>query len=130
MQHDLNKALFTGRIEAPPILERLDSGSGVCTRFLLVSQRAGQGGQDVTERIPCVAEARLAELLARQATAGTRVLVEGRIQTRRGAGTNASTAEIALIDVTFLGGDRSRRGTRPSDEDDDVPFGYYRDDES
>lgn len=131
MAHDVNKAMFTGYLEAAPVLTAAHNGDLVTT-FLLASHRADRG----IEWITCVAWRRLAELLHRHGQAGSRLYVEGRVQTRQwvdGDGHEQAAVEVHLRDIIFLGGDRSRRGTRRSSgasPTDDVPFGFGRDDDS
>ena len=123
MAKDLNKVMLTGHLGADPEMRYTPQGSAVTT-FRVASGRtwkSSDGTQhDDTEWFRCVAWDKLAEICNQYLTKGTRVYVEGRLQTRKWQGQDGSeryTTEVIAQDMIIL----SSRGERGSVADFDGP---------
>lgn len=121
MAKDLNKVMLTGYLGADPEMRYTNSGSAVTT-FRVASSRAWKSadGQqhDDTEWFRCVAWERLAEICNQYLTKGTRVYVEGRVQTRKWQDQNGQdryTTEVIAQDMIILSS-RSDRQAAASDD--------------
>lgn len=134
----LNKAILIGNLGADPELKYIQSGTPVTTLSLATSEtwKDNDGNkQESTEWHRVVVWKRLAELCCEYLKKGSRVYLEGKIQTRQWEkdGEKRYTTEIVAREVKFLspvqspesqgqgfGGDQGDGfGVPPSD---DVPF--------
>lgn len=122
MAKDLNKVMLTGHLGADPEMRYTPQGSAVTT-FRVASGRtwkSSDGQQhDDTEWFRIVSWDKLAEICNQYLTKGTRVYVEGRLQTRKWTGQDGQeryTTEVIAQDMIILSpkGDRAA----PSDYDD------------
>jgi single-strand DNA-binding protein len=130
MAKDLNKVMLTGYLGADPEMRYTPQGSAVTT-FRVASGRtwkSADGTQhDDTEWFRCVAWERLAEICNQYLTKGTRVYIEGRVQTRKWqdqSGQDRYSTEVIAQDMIILSS-RSDRQAVPADADsqadDDTP---------
>lgn len=103
----MNKAFLMGRLTRDPEI-RYSNGpeQTAVARFTLAVDRRGQrqGNQQSTDFIPCVTFGKRAEFMEKYTHKGTKVVVEGQIQT--GSYTNREgrkvyTTEIIVSDVEF-----------------------------
>lgn len=108
MSKDLNKVMITGRLGADPEMRFTPQGSPVTT-FSVASGRtwrSADGTQhDDTEWFRVVAWDKLAEICNQYLTKGTRVYVEGRLQTRKYQdrdGVNRQSTEVIATDMIIL----------------------------
>ena len=113
MAKDLNKAMLTGYLGADPELRYTPQGSAVCS-FRVGSGRSwrDQSGNphEDTEWFRIVAWDKLGEICHQYLTKGTRVYIEGRLQTRKWQdkdGQDRYTTEIEATEMQMLG---SRQG--------------------
>lgn len=117
MAKDLNKVMLTGHLGADPEMRYTPQGAAVTT-FRVASGRtwkSADGTQhDDTEWFSVVAWEKLAEICNQYLTKGTRVYVEGRLQTRswddKNTGEKRYKTEVIAQDMIIL----SPRGERPS----------------
>ena len=128
MAKDLNKVMLTGHLGADPEMRYTSTGSAV-TQFRVASGRtwkSADGTQhDDTEWFRIVAWDKLGEICNQYLTKGTRVYVEGRLQTRKWQdkdGQDRYTTEVIASDMIIL----SSKQDRPSVDyeapvDEDVP---------
>lgn len=127
MAKDLNKVMLTGHLGADPEMRYTPQGSAVTT-FRVASGRtwkSADGTQhDDTEWFRIVAWDKLAEICNQYLTKGTRVYIEGRLQTRKWtdqqSGQERYMTEVIAQDMIIL----SSRGERPAavaDEPMDEP---------
>ena len=128
MAKDLNKVMLTGYLGADPEMRYTPQGSAVTT-FRVASGRtwkSADGTQhDDTEWFRIVAWEKLGEICNQYLTKGTRVYVEGRLQTRKWQdkeGQDRYTSEVIASDMIIL----SSKQDRPSSDyeapiDEDVP---------
>jgi len=129
---DLNKVQFTGHLGADPEMRYTPQGSAV-TNFRVASNRSwkdrdGTAHED-TEWFRVVAWDKLGEICNQYLTKGTRVYIEGRLQTRKWTdrdGQERYTSEIVAQDMIILSG-RGERGSTPdfeasaNDEPEEAP---------
>jgi single-strand DNA-binding protein len=115
MARDLNKVQMTGRLGADPEMRYTPQGHAVTT-FRAASNRSwrtaeGEAHED-TEWFRVVAWNKLAEICNQWLSKGSRVYVEGRMQTRQWQdqeGQMRNQTEIIAIDIIIL--DTRRDGT-------------------
>ncbi len=127
MSKDLNKVMLTGHLGADPEMRYTPQGSAVTT-FRVASGRtwkSSDGTQhDDTEWFRIVAWDKLGEICNQFLTKGTRVYVEGRLQTRKWQdkdGQDRSTSEVIASDMIILSSRQDRGNSAPSN-DYDVPM--------
>jgi single-strand DNA-binding protein len=115
MAKDLNKVQLTGHLGADPEMRYTPQGSAVTT-FSVASNRTwndkeGQRHED-TEWFRIVAWDKLAEICNQYLTKGTRVYMEGRLQTRKWTdkdGIDRYSTEVIAQDMIILSS-RNERG--------------------
>lgn len=131
MAKDLNKVMLTGRLGADPEMRYTAQGSAV-TQFRVASGRtwkSADGQQhDDTEWFRVVAWDKLGEICNQYLTKGTRVYVEGRLQTRKWQGQDGQdryTTEVIANDMIILSSKQENVGGADNDYDapmdDEVP---------
>jgi single-strand DNA-binding protein len=120
MAKDLNKVMLTGYLGADPEMRYTAQGSAVTT-FRVASGRtwkSADGTQhDDTEWFRVVAWEKLAEICNQYLTKGTRVYIEGRLQTRKWqdqSGQDRYTTEVIAQDMIILSS-RGERQAVPND---------------
>jgi single-strand DNA-binding protein len=125
MAKDLNKVMLTGHLGADPEMRYTPQGAPVTT-FRVASGRTWKSADGVqhddTEWFSVVAWDKLAEICNQYLTKGTRVYVEGRLQTRswddKNTGEKRYKTEVIAQDMIIL----SSRGERvPTGEGDYSP---------
>ena len=120
MAKDLNKVQLTGNLGADPDMRYTAQGSAVTT-FRVASNRTwkdrdGNTHED-TEWFRIVAWDKLGEICNQYLTKGTRVYVEGRLQTRKWTDQNGQerySTEVIAQDMIILSG-RGERGMPEAD---------------
>jgi len=121
MARDLNKVQMTGRLGADPEMRYTPQGHAVTT-FRAASNRSwrtaeGEAHED-TEWFRVVAWNKLAEICNQWLSKGSRVYVEGRMQTRQWQDQEGQTryqTEVIAIDIIILD---SRRDSMPAPLED------------
>ena len=116
----MNKAILVGNLARDPELKTTASGVSF-TNFTVACTRrfANQQGVREADFISCVAWRQQAEFVARYFTKGSRIGVEGTIQTRSydaQDGSKRYVTEVVVDNVEFVGGRGENTGRR-----DDVP---------
>ena len=109
MARDLNKVMLTGRLGADPEMRFTPQGTAVTT-FRVASNRPWKSGDGVqhedTEWFRIVAWDKLAEICNEYLKKGTRVYIEGRLQTRswddRDTGEKRYITEVVAQDMIIL----------------------------
>jgi single-strand DNA-binding protein len=116
MAKDLNKVMLTGYLGADPEMRYTSQGSAVTT-FRVASSRRWKSADGVdhddTEWFRVVAWDKLGEICNQYLTKGTRVYVEGRLQTRKWqdqTGADRYSTEVIANDMIIL----SSRQDRPA----------------
>jgi len=129
MAKDLNKVMLTGHLGADPEMRYTAQGSAVTT-FRVASGRAWKSSDgmqhDDTEWFRVVAWDKLGEICNQYLTKGSRVYVEGRLQTRKWQDKNGQdryTTEIIANEMKMLGGRASGSAPFPAEgpETDSAP---------
>jgi single-strand DNA-binding protein len=138
MAKDLNKVQLTGYLGADPEMRFTPQGSAVTT-FRVASGRTWkdrEGNQrDDTEWFRIVSWDKLAEICNQYLTKGTRVYVEGRLQTRKWTdrdGNDRYTTEVIAQDMIILSSRNDRNSASMPDSteayaDADQDAGYDAD---
>lgn len=104
----VNKAILIGNLGADPEVRYTQSGTQVTTfRMATTERRKGQDGQvqEITEWHRVVTWSRLAEICGQYLHKGSRVYIEGRIQTRKWQDQNGQdryTTEIVAQEMKML----------------------------
>ena len=118
MARDLNKVQMTGRLGADPEMRYTPQGNAVTT-FRAASNRSWRTAQgethEDTEWFRVVAWNKLAEICHQWLSKGSRVYVEGRLQTRQWQDQEGQTryqTEIIAIDIIILDSRRDRTSTQ------------------
>jgi|GEM_PF-151866 len=116
MARDLNKVMLTGYLGADPEMRFTPQGSPVTT-FRVASGRSWRSADgtqhDDTEWFRVVAWEKLAEICNQYLTKGTRVYVEGRLQTRKYTdrdGQERYSTEVIATDMIILSSKRGEDG--------------------
>jgi single-strand DNA-binding protein len=121
MAKDLNKVMLTGHLGADPEMRFTPQGAAVTT-FRVASGRTWKSADgtphDDTEWFTVVAWDKLAEICNQYLTKGTRVYVEGRLQTRswddKNTGEKRYKTEVVAQDMIILSS-RGERQATPAD---------------
>lgn len=132
----VNKWIGIGNLGAAPDVRYTQSGSPVCSFKIACSEKykdASGNMQENTEWVSIVAWGKLAEICGKYLQKGSKVYVEGSINTRKWqdkTGNDRYSTEIKVREMKMLdsrgGGDRSGSagadGPAPPMGDDSVPF--------
>ena len=139
----INKVILIGNLDADPEIRYTQNGAPVATFRIATTERwKGQDGQmqEQTEWHQIVAWRRLAEICGEYLSKGSRVYVEGKLQTRKWQDQNGNdryTTEIIAREMKMLspkgtgGGEYGSAGSgygsadsfpEPPPMGDDVPF--------
>lgn len=116
----VNKALILGNLGQDPELRYTQSGTPVCTLSVATTEvRNDREGnrQENTEWHRIIVWSKSAENCAKYLTKGSKVFVEGRIQTSswedKQTGQKRYTTEIVASSVQFIGARGEQRGQQP-----------------
>lgn len=122
MARDLNKVMIIGRLGADPEMRYTPSGSPVTTLRVAAGRQwrdANGESREETEWFSVVAWNKLAEICSQYLTKGSRVYLEGRLQTRswedQQSGQTRYKSEVIASDMIILDS-REGRGARDSDD--------------
>lgn len=123
MARDLNKVMIIGRLGVDPEMRYTPSGSPVTSFRVAVGRqwRDGNGeSREETEWFSVVAWNKLAEICNQYLTKGTRVYIEGRLQTRSWEDTQSGQTryktEVIANDMIILDSREGRPGRDPGDD--------------
>ena len=108
----INRVVLVGRLTKDIDLRKTNSNTSVCSFTLACNRRFAQQGQQTADFINCIAWRQSAEFLAKYASKGAIVGVEGRISTRNYEGQNGKVyvTEVTCDSVQLIGGNRSTTG--------------------
>ena len=139
----VNRVMIIGNLGADPELRQTGSGTAVCELRIAINEswfdKASNERKERTEWVRCIVWGKSGENCAKYLSKGSKVFVEGRIQTREWEkdGVKRYTTEIIANSVQFLstkgaggGGDRAPEPSPPKDgnndpdsfSDDEIPF--------
>ena len=110
----MNKIFLTGNLGRDPEIRYTQSGKAVATFSIAVnrwrkSSADAQSQQQTTDFFNVVAWDKRAEFCGKYLTKGTRILIEGRLQTRNYEaqdGTKRYVTEVIADEIEFAGGRR------------------------
>ncbi len=130
MAKDLNRATLLGRLGQDPDLRYTQGGTAVCTISLATNSSIKLNGEweDITEWHKVVFWGKMAEVVEEYLSKGSRIYVEGRLQTRSwedNDGVKRYVTEIVARDMIMLDSRQDNSGGShdgPPPSDDDVPF--------
>lgn len=122
-----NKVFLIGNVGRDPEIKYLSSGDGVANFSLATTMK--YKGEEKTEWHRIVAFGKVVDVIEKYITKGSRICVEGRLQTNEWEdknGTKHYTTEIVMSDLSMLGGGE-RKEKEPgkkskSDDLDDIQF--------
>ena len=130
----LNKTMLIGNLGAD-VVSRVTKNDVTVANFTVATSERGKDTdgniQETTEWHRIVAFGRLAEICSEYLGKGSKVYVEGRLQTRKwvdGEGVSRYTTEIVAREMKMLGGDRNENvpsapaGGHEPPMPEDVPF--------
>lgn len=107
----INKVVLVGRLTKDVELRKTNSNKSVCSFTLACNRRftSNQEGGQTADFINCIAWNQSADFLAKYASKGAIVGVDGRIQTRNYEGQNGKVyvTEVVCDSVQLIGGNRS-----------------------
>lgn len=135
MARSLNQVTLLGNITRDPELRTTPNGQSVVSMSLALNRSyKDQSGewQQATDYVDIVAWAQLAERISQYLSKGSKVLIQGRLQSRQWEqdGKKRSKLEVLASDVTFLDGKDETKKKDEVVEDigdepinlDDIPF--------
>lgn len=108
MARSLNQALLMGNLTRDPELRQTPSGQSVVDFSVALNRSykdANGEWQEATDYVDIVAWGKLAEQISTSIHSGSRVLVDGRLQSRSWEdkdGNKRNKVEVLATDVTFL----------------------------
>ena len=132
----MNKVLLIGRLTADPELRHTQTGTAVASYRLAVDRPFKSEGQPEADFINCVAWGKNGEFAYKHLNKGTKIAVEGRIQTgsyTKDDGSTVYTTDIIIERQEFCESKSASGGQSASDsedqnnnfeevESDDLPF--------
>lgn len=128
----VNKAILIGNLGKDPETKHLDGGNAVCNFSLATSETfKNKQGEKVskTQWHNIVMWGKLAEIADKYLKKGSKVYLEGKIETRSWDdkdGNKRYMTEIIADTMTMLGGVEEKAVSKPEQEDDgnpdDLPF--------
>ena len=123
----VNKVILVGNCGGDPEIKRLPNGTAVANVSLATSEAWEKDGerQERTEWHRRVSWRKLAEIFEQFVTKGTKLYVEGKIQTRAWddkSGQKRTTTEIVVSDMQMLDGRSSSNEGSPPRDVGIVPF--------
>ena len=93
----MNSVQLLGRLTRDPDVRYTDGGSTIARFSLAVDRRFKQEGGDTADFINCIAFGKTAEFIERYIFKGTKIALNGRIQT--GSYTNKDNVKVFTTDV-------------------------------
>ncbi len=112
-----NKVFLIGNVGRDPEIKYLSNGDGVANFSLATTMKVK--GEEKTEWHKIVAFGKVVDVIEKYVTKGSRICVEGRLQTRDWEDKNGVRhyiTEIVLSDLSMLGGGE-RKGERSTPND-------------
>ena len=121
----MNKVIISGNLGADPELRNTNNGTAVCKLSVATSWK-GKDGKEDTQWHNVIVRGKQGESCKEFLTKGSKVLVEGRIQSRKYEDKNKQEkyiTEIIAQGVEFLSPKSNGTGeTNPVVGSDDIPF--------
>lgn len=109
----MNSVQLLGRLTRDPDVRYTDGGSTIARFSLAVDRRFKQEGGDTADFINCIAFGKTAEFIERYIFKGTKIAINGRIQTGSYAnkdGVKVYTTDVVVENVEFAESKNSNAG--------------------
>ena len=100
----MNKVILMGRLARDPDVRTTQSGKSVARMTLAVDRRKGADGQQEADFLSLIAWEKIADIAADYLHKGSKILVEGRLQSRSYEaqdGTKRYVTEVVLSNIEF-----------------------------
>lgn len=126
----MNKVILMGRLARDPDVRTTQSGKSVAQMTLAVDRRRGADGQQEADFLALVAWEKLADIAGQYLRKGSKILVEGRLQSRSYEAQDGSkryVTEVVLSNIEFCES-RKQESTGPAEQfgataaQEDIPF--------
>lgn len=126
----MNKVILMGRLTRDPDVRTTQSGKSVTQMTLAVDRRRGSDGQQEADFLALVAWEKLADIAGQYLHKGSKILVEGRLQSRSYEaqdGTKRYVTEVVLSNLEFCES-RKQEAVGPAEQfgstaaQEDIPF--------
>jgi len=119
-ERGLNSVSLIGRLGRDPETRHSQSGTTFADFSLAIAERRKKGDEwiDHTEWVNCVTIGKTAETVSKHVTKGSRLYVEGKIQTRKWQDKEGATryaTEVLVREILFLG-DSAKAGARRQEQ--------------
>ena len=98
----MNKVILMGRLTRDPDVRTTQSGKSVAQMTLAVDRRRGADGQQEADFLSLVAWEKLADIAGQYLHKGSKILVEGRLQSRSYDAQDGSKRYITEVVVSNL----------------------------
>ena len=131
----MNKVILMGRLARDPDGRTTQGGKSVARMTLAVDRQRGAGGQQEADFLTLVAWEKLADIAGQYLHKGSKILVEGRLQSRSYEAQDGSkryVTEVIVSSLEFCESRRQETGQDPtmgatgqfgrSVSDRDIPF--------
>lgn len=105
----MNKVILMGRLARDPDVRTTQSGKSVARMTLAVDRRKGADGQQDADFLALIAWEKIADIAANYLHKGSKILVEGRLQSRSYDAQDGSKRYITEVIVSNLEFCESRR---------------------
>ncbi len=143
MKKGVNKVIILGNLGADPEIRRTSTGDCCANFSVAVSEswkdKTSGEQKEITEWVRCVAWRKLAEIIEQYVKKGSKIYVEGKLQTRSWDqdGSKRYATEVIIDELQMLDGkpqgEQKQQGKQESrqpapqpnnqpDFDDDIPF--------
>ena len=128
----MNKVILMGRLARDPDVRTTQNGKSVTQMTLAVDRRRGSDGQQEADFLALVAWEKLADIAGQYLHKGSKILVEGRLQSRSydaQDGSKRYVTEVVLSGLEFCESRRQETGQASQTgqfgnpvSDRDIPF--------
>ena len=105
----MNKVILMGRLARDPDVRETQGGKSVARMTLAVDRRKGADGQQEADFLALVAWEKLADIAANYLHKGSKILVEGRLQSRSYEAQDGSKRYVTEVVLSGLEFCESRR---------------------
>lgn len=128
----MNNVILSGRLTKDPIGQATTSGMSIARFTLAVSRGKDKDGNEQTDFPNCIAFGKTADLVEKYTTKGSKVIVQGRLQTGsyEKDGRKVYTTDVVVDRVEFMDSKKTKEPKTKTEqaemdffEDDSIPFG-------
>lgn len=131
----MNSVILSGRLTKDPVGQATTSGTSIARFSLAVSRGKDKDGNELTDYPNCVAFGKTADLVEKYTAKGSKVMVQGKLQTGsyEKDGRKVYTTDVIVDRIEFMDSKKSEDKPAPKHEqaemdidileDDSIPFG-------